>query len=201
MNKRDIDKLVHGVLQDEAGAWAALNHQFYLLDEPRVAGNLCLAFFQHYGVPPKILASILKGAWLSGKRVNSLRSIGLAYPKIAAMFDRVSPKYLNLDDLRRLPDEITVWRGGFDISARKLANGMSWSLACKRAIWFARRWVDNPYDPATNPLCVQGRVSKVDVLAYFGGSEEEVVVRSGRVRDIVTIIPGLPPSVPPAGSG
>jgi hypothetical protein len=81
------------------------------------------------------------------------------------MFDSVSPDHLmipgSLADLRRLPDEITVWRGGADISVRKLGNGMSWTLKPATAIWFARHLV--PYF-AKNPLCIrdpgQGRMKQ-----------------------------------------
>ena len=60
---------------------------------------------------------------------------------------------------------------------------MSWSLDRNCAIWFARRWVPHR---GRNPLCLKGQVSKGDILAYFA-SEDEVIVRSGRVRNVIEI--------------
>jgi hypothetical protein len=189
---REIDEWVRVLSNVDVGAarsaFYALDYQLWNTRAFSDRAAVCFALFeQSIPVAPEVLWLVLQMTWRAGIKVNSLRSVNISYPKIAAMFERI-PLELRMDPdkLALLPDEITVWRGGYDITPRKLANGMSWTLDRDRAIWFARRWLQGP-DLAKKPLCIEGRVNKTDILAQIGGQEHEIIIRSGRVRNIIEI--------------
>lgn len=70
--------------------------------------------------------------------------------------------------LRRLPDEIEVWRGTSNLSA---VLGMSWTLSRDKAEWFANRW-----SGPDGPILARGRIAKANVCAYFTGRREREIV-------------------------
>jgi hypothetical protein len=81
------------------------------------------------------------------------------------------------DDLAKyntLPETFKVYRG----CIAKNKNGMSWTLDPGKAEWFARRLSKK------NPIVITGIVNKADVIAYFGGREEqEIVVDPRKVKN------------------
>lgn len=81
------------------------------------------------------------------------------------------------DDLAKynaLPETFEIYRGCMS----KNKNGMSWSLDPAKAEWFAKRLSKK------QPLVITGTVSKADVIAYFGGrQEQEIVVDPRKVKN------------------
>lgn len=67
---------------------------------------------------------------------------------------------------KRLPDEITVYRG---IGDGNTINGMSWTLDRDKAIWFAR-------SNAEPPVLLTGRAMKSDAHALLLGRKEKEIV-------------------------
>lgn len=65
---------------------------------------------------------------------------------------------------------------------------MGWITDLQQAQWFARRAGDQ--FGLGDPLCIKAVVSKGCALAYFhigGRKESEVVVESGRVREVEVV--------------
>lgn len=82
--------------------------------------------------------------------------------------------------LRRMPDELIVWRG---VSHKGAVRGLSWTLDRDMAVWFANRTSSG----RAPRFLVEGRIRKADVCAYFTGrNESEVVVLPEHVEIVST---------------
>jgi hypothetical protein len=80
--------------------------------------------------------------------------------------------------LAGLPDELVIWRG-FKNDDREL--GLSWTLDRSRAKWFAKR-LSSDNDVAR---VASGKVKKSDVIAFFGGrNEEEIVINPCYIQEL-----------------
>jgi hypothetical protein len=66
--------------------------------------------------------------------------------------------------LARLPDELTVFRGYSDDDDEGYAEGISWTLNRREAIWYA-----NWDRESASPRMITGKVRKEQVWAYFSG--------------------------------
>lgn len=73
--------------------------------------------------------------------------------------------------LRKMPDEITVYRGG-RAEHRTAASGYSWTLSLDKAQWFAGR----PLLDGETGVVYKRTISKAQALAYFTGRGEEEIV-------------------------
>jgi hypothetical protein len=81
------------------------------------------------------------------------------------------------EELAKLPDPITVYRG-IPESSLDEDNGLSWTLSREKAEWFARR-----YSPIFGPgAALEGQVRKSDVHALLLGRDEQEIISS----DVVT---------------
>lgn len=67
---------------------------------------------------------------------------------------------------KRLPDEITVYRG---VGDGNTINGMSWTLDRDKAIWFATSNTEPP-------VLLTGRAKKSDAHALLLGRKEKEIV-------------------------
>lgn len=88
---------------------------------------------------------------------------------------------LMLEDERRdfesLPKQLPIYRGFFG----RGAEGISWTLDCDRAEWFAKRF--QVVFPNKRPKVASGIVNTSDVLAYFTArNDREVVVDPRSVK-------------------
>jgi hypothetical protein len=70
--------------------------------------------------------------------------------------------------LAKLPSTLTIHRG----YQYRNADGWSWTLAPKKAEWFARRFEVL----GGKPTVATGKVKKRDVIAYFSGRREQEIV-------------------------
>ncbi|CAM6053398.1 unnamed protein product [Sphagnum tenellum] len=77
-----------------------------------------------------------------------------------------------------LPEMVKVWRGA---THKNVANGLSWTIDKNKAEWFARRF-SNPDRPS---YIASGRVTRNNILAYFGGrNEKEVIIIPEHVMNV-----------------
>jgi hypothetical protein len=80
--------------------------------------------------------------------------------------------------LAQLPESFDVFRG-----YGKTANGWSWTLDRKKAIWFAQRFAGVSSDKP--PMLATGSIDRSAVVAYFGGrGESEIVVDPKKVKRV-----------------
>jgi hypothetical protein len=70
------------------------------------------------------------------------------------------------ETLAHLPDEVVVYRGYSDDDYEGYAEGISWTLDRRAAIWFANWNRDADY-----PRVITGKVRKEDIWAFFDGGD------------------------------
>lgn len=68
--------------------------------------------------------------------------------------------------LARLPDVLTVYRGYSDDDEEGYAEGISWTLDRRAAVWYA-----NWHRESESPRMITGKVRKEQVWAYFNGGD------------------------------
>ena len=68
--------------------------------------------------------------------------------------------------LAKLPDVLTVYRGYSDDDYEGYAEGISWTLDRREAVWHANWNHEHEY-----PRVITGKVRKEDVWAYFDGGD------------------------------
>jgi hypothetical protein len=77
--------------------------------------------------------------------------------------------------LKKLPRTLTIYRG----YRYRNADGWSWTLDQKKAMWFANRLEVL----GGKPKVATGKVKKSDVIAYFSRrKEKEIVVDPSKIR-------------------
>lgn len=81
------------------------------------------------------------------------------------------------DKLSQLPDKITVYRGQADKSTN-YKEAYSWSIAPNIAVFFSLRFIEK------EGKIVTGVVNKKDIIEYFDGSEDEVLILPNKVKNI-----------------
>lgn len=69
--------------------------------------------------------------------------------------------------LSKMPDEVTVWRGGFEGNLW----GWSWTTDRNTALFFTKRFI-----PDSRPIIAEARISKDTILAYLSDSSESEIV-------------------------
>lgn len=131
---------------------------------------------------PRAFSRVLGKAWSRGNISRRFTS----YREMAHLFqDALKADLMSATELARfdsLAEKLTIFRGGSTspigkpLTAGKLRYGMSWTTSQDRAEWFARRW-------GSEPILLRATVDRANVLAVFD-YENEVVVRSGRVRNV-----------------
>lgn len=156
-----------------------------------------LAFYAFYEavkentLHPNCFSAILASAWTGGKVIGPLSNF--TYRLRHRMFEFAVPEFLmtpeDLAVFNALPDEITVYRGALtNRSANHVRYGMSWTLNREVANIFAMRNADPDFFKDCIPILLMATAKKEHVFAYFNDrEEEEVVIRSGRVRRVIAL--------------
>lgn len=81
---------------------------------------------------------------------------------------------------RKLPKELTIFRGHQGVNRR----GMAWSLNYSKAVWFANRFAE----PGRRGGVIRATVSKSDVHAVFlRRGEFEIVADFAKLREVVGV--------------
>jgi hypothetical protein len=137
-------------------------------------------------VGPRAFGRVLRLSWIRGKTGSLLTNPywqKLSHAEIEEMFDATTPQYLMTPHersfLRKLPDEITAFRGCKNCTLTEAQLGISWTLDKACAAWFATR-----FGLSGESMCIEATIPKKYVLAYFAGSEREIVVRSGHANQV-----------------
>lgn len=86
-------------------------------------------------------------------------------------------KLETLNNLSELPEEIIVYRGQGDKSTN-YKDAYSWSIMPNVAIFFALRYIEK------EGQLIVGKVKKSDIIEFFDGTEQEVIVHPNSVKDI-----------------
>lgn len=83
------------------------------------------------------------------------------------------------ETLRRMPDEITVYRGGVG-GKRAVTTGRAWTLSEEVAVFFAEVWPAR-WGLTGRAVVMEATVGRDDVLAYIDErNEKEIVLRDPR---------------------
>lgn len=179
------------VFNDDHGAYAnyllrdGQNRLAKFRAEKNYAGAV-LAYTQPYrlqgfmdeikGADDKTYWKVLSLIWNTGEGAGSDHDL------VLALFNSQRRHRESLMDegerktLKRLSDELTVYRGFFG----RRAKSLSWTLDRNVALWFANRFKDVFNEPR---YLIEGTASKKDVIAYFAGREEsEVIIDPEKVK-------------------
>lgn len=154
---------------------------YFLLTKPYLLSFLELA---EKHLSPEDLSQLLRNIWVRIEFVSD--NPVFTKTQFTKLFRKCDQAFLMTADeremLKRLPDEVTIYRGVRKGS--KKVKGMSWTTDLKTADFFARRFMDGH----SRGDVYKGTISKSDILACFQErNENEIVVDTRCLRNITKL--------------
>ena len=133
---------------------------------------------------PEDLSQLLRNTWVRVEFVSDNPVFTKA--QFSKLFRKCDPAFLMTADerdmLKRLPDEVTIYRGVRKGS--KKVKGMSWTTDLKTADFFSRRFMDGH----CRGDVYKATIHKSDILACFQErNENEIVVDARRLQRITKL--------------
>jgi len=127
------------------------------------------------------LSAVLRYSWETYDNPN--KDNCFSKTELIDLFSSCIPEVLmekeELEVLKNLPEEVTVYRGVTTYN-QKVVRALSWTLNIEVAKKFAERYWEE------NGTIYQAEIKKENILAYFEG-EEEVIVIPRRLHKIVAL--------------
>lgn len=129
----------------------------------------------------KTLADLLKYCWTSQEFPN-WNERGHALRTCMSLFKKVRTYIMDEDEQQvfdKLPDEITIYRGQFNVNKDKPYPALSWTPNPDRAFWF----IQHRYTP--NGIFYKGTIKKEHAICYLNNrGEEELIVDYTKIENI-----------------
>lgn len=117
-------------------------------------------------IPNERYWHLLSGIYQSQKYTHYHRDLfdGLFRAERPGRINLMTPEEREV--VARLPDVLTVYRGYSDDDEEGYAEGISWTLDRRAAVWYA-----NWHRESESPRMITGKVRKEHVWAYFNGGD------------------------------
>lgn len=148
-------------------------------------------FYQRKTLPPDVFGRCLRSLHIYSPLARDLTQI-VSNAKLLNFFAYASPYTLMREEewesIKYLPDELTIYRGGFAVSKdlKHLKTGLSWTLDLETAQYFSYLYAQTAHNAKADGVKVVAKatISRKNVIAFFvANGEEEIVTNPKYIRD------------------
>lgn len=147
----------------------AVGELYLHLDEPHRAELMVM--MSMFRFPIESIREMLKMVW-DHEHNHLVRMVGIQ--RVKAIFRQANFKFPD-----ETPETLTIYRGGFGISHRKLASGLSWTTNRDVACFFAMRY------EGEDPLVLKAVIHREEIRLIDPDQRENEIVVFGARRSVI----------------